>query len=120
MDEGVEILRVDERTAASSESVFDETEVRKAMTYEKIPDERRKYLSTLRQDSYIKISDTYRPMVAPLLSIEEKKIDSKKTDSKKSEDKKSESKKSEDKKSDDKKTEAKKSDKKSDNKKSNK
>jgi peptidyl-prolyl cis-trans isomerase SurA len=83
LEEGVEILRIDERVAASSESVFDETEVRKAMTYEKIPDERRKYLNTLRQDAYIKINDTYRPTVGPLLMIEEKKTEVKKSDDKK-------------------------------------
>jgi parvulin-like peptidyl-prolyl isomerase len=83
LDEGVEILRVDERVAASSESVFDETEVRKAMTYEKIPDERRKYLSTLRQESYIKINEAYRPLVAPILFVDERKTDEKKTDTKK-------------------------------------
>lgn len=84
LDEGIEILRVDERTPASSEAVFDETEARKAMTYEKIPEERRKYLTTLRQESYIKINPTYRPSVAPLLFAEERKTDEKKTDEKKS------------------------------------
>lgn len=83
LDEGIEILRVDERTAASTEAVFDETEARKAMTYEKIPEERRKYLTTLRQESYIKINPTYRPSVAPLLFAEERKTDEKKTDEKK-------------------------------------
>jgi hypothetical protein len=83
LDEGVEILRIDERVAASSESVFDETEVRKAMTYEKLPDERRKYLSNLRQESYIKINEAYRPLVAPILFAEERKTDVKKTDDKK-------------------------------------
>lgn len=98
LDEGVEILRVDERVAASSESVFDETEVRKAMTYEKIPDERRKYLTTLRQESYIKINDTYRPLVAPLLFIDDRKTEDKKTDAKKTDAKKSDDKKKADKK----------------------
>ena len=50
------------------------------MTYEKLPDERSKYLTTLRQESYIKINPTYRPMVAPLLFAEERKADEKKTD----------------------------------------
>jgi hypothetical protein len=83
IDEGIEILRIDERMAASSEAVFDETEVRKALTYEKIPDERRKYLTTLRQESYIKINPTYRPAVAPLLFAEERKTDEKKPEEKK-------------------------------------
>ena len=73
--EGIEILRVDDRSAASTESVFDENEVRKAMTYERLPDERKKYLATLRRESYIKINNTYRPLVAPLLFTEERKSD---------------------------------------------
>ena len=78
--EGIEIFRVDERTNASSESVYDETEVRKAMTIEKLPDERKKFMMTLRQDAYIKISDTYRPMVSPLLFADDRKAEVKKSD----------------------------------------
>lgn len=76
--EGIEILRVDARTKASGESLFDESEVRKAMTYEKIPAERKKYISTLRREAYIKINDTYRPIVAPFLVNEETKAEVKK------------------------------------------
>lgn len=72
---GIEILRLDERTAASAESFFDEAEVRKAMTVERLPDERKKYLVSLRQESYIKINETYRPLVAPILFTEERKTD---------------------------------------------
>lgn len=78
LDTGIEILRVDERSKASSESFFDEAEVRKAMTYEKIPEERKKYLAKLRDDSYIKINDEYRPEVAPLLASEDGKTAAKK------------------------------------------
>ena len=78
--EGIEIFRVDERTNASNESVYDETEVRKAMTIEKLPDERKKFMMTLRQDAYIKISDTYRPMVSPLLFADDRKAEVKKSD----------------------------------------
>ncbi len=77
--EGIEILRVDDRTRASSESFFDEAEVRKAMTYEKLPDERKKYLASLRQEAYIKINATYRSMVAPFLPTEERKAEVKKS-----------------------------------------
>jgi len=70
--EGIEIFRVDARTEASKESVFDESEVRQAMTVEVIPEERKKYLVSLRADSYIKINDTYRPLVSPILSAETK------------------------------------------------
>lgn len=73
--EGIEILRVDERSAASSESVFDETEVRRAMTGEKYGDETKKYYAKLREESYIKINETYRPLVAPLLFAEERKTE---------------------------------------------
>ena len=71
--EGLEILRVDERSAASDESIFDENEVRKVMTYERLPDARKKYLVSLRQESYIKLNETYRPIVAPILFSDERK-----------------------------------------------
>lgn len=76
--EGLEILRVDDRVDASKEAFFDEAEVRKAMTYEVLPEERKKYMSTLRGDSYIKINDTYRPLVSPILFSEERKTEEKK------------------------------------------
>ena len=79
LTEGMEVLRVDERTNASSESYFDESEVRKAMTYEKLPDERKKYLSTLRSEAYIKINKDYQSSVEPFLSVE-KKVEAKKSD----------------------------------------
>ena len=75
--EGIEILRVDDRSAASSESVFDETAVRQAMTIERLPEERKKYFISLREESYIKINETYRPLVAPLLFMEERKTSEK-------------------------------------------
>jgi peptidyl-prolyl cis-trans isomerase SurA len=78
LDEGVEILRVDERQAASSESVFDDDEVRKAMTYERLPAERKKFMATLRKDSYIKISESYKPLVAPILFEDDRKAEVKK------------------------------------------
>ena len=80
LTEGMEILRVDERSKASNETFFDESEVRKAMTYEKLPDERKKYMATLRSDAYIKINEKYRPMVAPLLFSDERKAEVKKSE----------------------------------------
>lgn len=74
---GVSIIRVDERTAASSESQFDENAVRMAILNERAPDEQKRFLATLRQESYIKISDTYRPLVAPILFAEERKSEPK-------------------------------------------
>lgn len=70
---GIVILKVDAREQASSESYFDEGAVRMAILAEKAPDETKKYLASLRADSYIKISDTYRPMVAPILFADERK-----------------------------------------------
>lgn len=72
---GMEILRVDERTQASSESFFDENKIRVAMTMERAPAEQKKFLAGLRQDSYIKISETYRPLVSPILFADERKTE---------------------------------------------
>ncbi len=84
LDEGIEILRVDERIAASTEASFDETEVRRMMTLEKIPAERKNYFVKLRNDAYIKINEAYRPIVSPVLYAEERKSDDKKENDKKS------------------------------------
>ena len=70
--EGIEIFRVDDRKEASKDAFFDESEIRKSMTYEILPTERKKYLVNLRAESYIKINDTYRPIVNPILSAEVK------------------------------------------------
>ena len=72
-DLGVLILRVDGREAASSESAFDENAVRSAMLQQNFPAAQKKFYSDLRQDAYIKISDTYRPIVAPILFADERK-----------------------------------------------
>lgn len=78
-EEGIEIVRVDSRVAPSNESVFSENAVRAAMTYEVLPDERKKYMSKLVKDSYIKISESYRASIEPLLKIEEPKTQATKT-----------------------------------------
>ncbi|MBS1794690.1 MAG: peptidyl-prolyl cis-trans isomerase [Acidobacteria bacterium] len=70
--EGIEIFRVDDRKEATKESVFDESEIRQAMTMEVMADKRREFLVTLRAEAYIKVNDTYRPLVSPLLSAEVK------------------------------------------------
>ncbi len=74
-DVGIEILRLDARTKASSEAFYDENAVRRAMTIEIYPQESKKYLVKLRQESYIKINDRYRPEVAPALFAEERKTE---------------------------------------------
>jgi peptidyl-prolyl cis-trans isomerase SurA len=71
--EGIEIFKVVSREEATKESVFDETEVRRAMTYEVLNAKRREYMVTLREDAYIKINDSYRPIVAPVLFAEERR-----------------------------------------------
>ena len=85
-EEGVEIFRLDEKKEANNE--FDEATVRSGMTYEKLPEERKKYLAGLRRDGFVKISETYRTLVEPFLPKDEKiaeagKTEPKKTDSKK-------------------------------------
>ncbi len=70
---GVNILRVDERTAASSESFFDENAVRMAILQERLADVTKTFMATIRQGSYIKIGETYRPMVSPILYADERK-----------------------------------------------
>jgi peptidyl-prolyl cis-trans isomerase SurA len=70
---GLVILRVDAREEASSESFFDENAVRLAMMNEKAPEEQKKFMAKLREDAYIKISDSYRPIVSPILFADERK-----------------------------------------------
>ncbi len=76
-DLGLEIIRVDERSQASKDSVFNDRDVRIAMTYEKLPTKRKEYMKNLRADSYIKINETYRPEVAPVLYEENAKAETK-------------------------------------------
>lgn len=70
---GIDILRIDAREQASNTSTFDEKAVRVAMMNERLPDEQKKFLAKLRDDSYIKISDAYRPIVNPILFADERK-----------------------------------------------
>jgi len=70
---GMVILRIDEREMASNESEFDESAVRLAMMNERAPTEQKKFMAKLRDDSYIKISDSYRPLVSPILFADERK-----------------------------------------------
>lgn len=68
-DEGYQILRVDARTAGSNTATFNENEVRGAMTQERSPKAREDFLQTMRNEAYIKIADSYRAAVDPLLKI---------------------------------------------------
>ncbi|MEZ5427953.1 MAG: peptidylprolyl isomerase [Pyrinomonadaceae bacterium] len=76
---GLQIIKIDAHQQASDESVYNENEVRKTMTIEKIPDERKQYLVKLREESYIKFNDKYRPLVAPILYAEERKAETEKS-----------------------------------------
>lgn len=68
-DEGYQILRVDTRTAGSSTPTFNENAVRGAMTQERSTQAREDYLQKLRNESYVKIAESYRAAVDPLLKI---------------------------------------------------
>ena len=68
-NDGYQILRVDERTAESTSAAFNENQVREAITIERSEKQRDDYLQNLRNESYIKISDSYRAAVAPLLKL---------------------------------------------------
>jgi parvulin-like peptidyl-prolyl isomerase len=67
--DGYQILRVDERTAASENAAFNENQVREAITIERSPKAREDYLEAKRNESYIKIGQNYRASVAPLLKL---------------------------------------------------
>jgi peptidyl-prolyl cis-trans isomerase SurA len=64
----IEIIRVDAREEASSESFFDEDAVRRVVAMEKIPEERKKFMIELRKDAYIELAESYRALVSPFLN----------------------------------------------------
>lgn len=68
--EGFQIVRVDERTAASDAAMFDENKVREAITIERRDKERAEYMKKLRKEAYIQIADQYKATVAPLLATD--------------------------------------------------
>jgi polyhydroxyalkanoate synthesis regulator phasin len=70
---GLAILRVDGREQASSESFFDENAVRMAILSERAPAATKEFMSSLRRESYIKIGETYRPIVSPILFSDDRK-----------------------------------------------
>lgn len=70
---GMAILRVDKRELPNGEAQFDENAVRLAILQEKAPEATKKFMARLREDAYIKINDTYRPLVSPILFADERK-----------------------------------------------
>ena len=73
-NDGYQILRVDERTPASTAVTFNENKVREAMTIERSPKAREEYLQNLRNEAYIKVSENYKAALMPLLKIKEEVI----------------------------------------------
>jgi parvulin-like peptidyl-prolyl isomerase len=73
-NDGYQILRVDARTPGSDASVFNENQVREAITMERSPKAREDYLQNLRNEAYIRISDTYHDGVAQLLKLKPEAI----------------------------------------------
>ena len=67
--EGYQILRVDARTPPGTTPSFNDNRVREAMLMERQPKERETYLQTLRNDAFIKVTDSYRASVEPLLKL---------------------------------------------------
>ncbi len=67
--EGIQILRVDARTPAGAEPVFNENRVREALLMERQGKEREDYLQKLRNEAFIKVTETHRAAVEPLLKL---------------------------------------------------
>lgn len=70
---GMVILKIDARESASSESFFDESAVRVAIYQERAPIAMKQFMASLRENSYIKIGESYRPIVSPILFEDERK-----------------------------------------------
>jgi peptidyl-prolyl cis-trans isomerase SurA len=67
--DGYQILRVDARTAGGNDPTFNENRVREALLMERQSKERESYLQTLRNEAFIKVTDTYRASVEPILKL---------------------------------------------------
>lgn len=67
--EGFQILKVDGRTPAGSAPTFNDNRVREAILGERQGKEREAFMQSLRNEAFIKVTDTYKPGVEPLLKI---------------------------------------------------
>jgi peptidyl-prolyl cis-trans isomerase SurA len=67
--DGFQILRVDERSPAGTTPTYNENRVREAILTERQGKEREAYMQKLRNEAFIKVTDTYKPGVEPLLKI---------------------------------------------------
>lgn len=67
--EGFQILRVDARIPGASTPTFNDNRVREAMLGERQQKEREAYLQNLRNEAFIKVTESYRASVEPFLKI---------------------------------------------------
>jgi peptidyl-prolyl cis-trans isomerase SurA len=67
--DGYQILKVTARTPAGTTPTFNDNQVRQAMLAQDQDKERDAYLVNLRNEAFIKVSDTYRDSVEPLLKL---------------------------------------------------
>jgi peptidyl-prolyl cis-trans isomerase SurA len=86
--EGYQILRVDARTPAGSTPTFNDNRVREAMLMDTQAKDRESYLQNLRNEAFIKVTESYRASVDPLLKIQAP-VAAKGNDKEKKDDKKS-------------------------------
>ena len=87
-NEGFQILRVDARTPAGSTPTFNDNRVREQMLMERQQKERESYLQSLRNEAFIKVTESYKASVDPLLKIQAP-VAAKSNDKEKKDDKKS-------------------------------
>lgn len=69
LQDGYQIIRVDQRIPAGTTPTFNENRVREALLVERQPKERDTYLQNLRNEAFIKVTEAYRAGVDPLLKI---------------------------------------------------
>jgi parvulin-like peptidyl-prolyl isomerase len=67
--DGYQIIKITARTPAGTTPTFNENIVRQAMMGQDQDKERDAYLANLRNEAFIKVSDTYRDGVEPLLKL---------------------------------------------------
>ena len=67
--EGYQILRVDTRTPGGATPTFSDNRVREAILMERQQKEREDYLQNLRNEAFIKVSESHRASVEPLLKL---------------------------------------------------
>jgi peptidyl-prolyl cis-trans isomerase SurA len=68
-NEGYQILRVDARTPPGEAPSFNDNRVRQVMLGERQGKEREAYVQNLRNEAFIKVTETYKASVEPLLKI---------------------------------------------------